>query len=346
MAMDRAGGGSGTGASGPSSIQLVGQPSYTQSGSQLTLNVPEILNASTSTDTGTLRVELWLTAAPYAGGNISGDRVAIHQLSGNTNGALGPSQYFDPFSVTVPLTNLPGPGSYYASLLVTEYNSTTCSSSDHFCIDTYGGMANQFVVANSTGTGGSSNVVLSGSYSYSANFETNTLQFSVSQISNTSTTYTTNPLRLEWWVTASPYAGVSQPGNRIATWQIQGPTNGQLSPGQWFQGLTGTTPLTNLPAGGTYYITMVVSEYTQSCGSSDGYCVDTYGNFQKEMTVPAASTATGGGTPSGGTSSGGDGSSGSAGSGGGGSMDLASLILLALLVALQRSTCARGHRRV
>ena len=330
------GGGSGPVASGSGGIELLAQSSYATSGDQVTLNVGEIDNTS-SASTGTLRVELWLTSTPYSGGGITGYRVALYQLQGSSNGVLGPNQYFNPFSVTLNLTNMPGPGTYYAALLVTEYEPTSCSAVDGFCIVAYASTTNPFVISNNSGSVGSGNVVLTGPYSFSMDYANDTLQFDVSQIADTSATYVTNSLRLEWWLTASPYTGVSEPGYRIATWQITGSSNGELGPGQSFLDVTGNAALGNLPPTGTYYATMIVSEYTESCGSSDGYCTDTYGNFPNQVTIAAQlppAPPQSGGTGSGGGSS-----------GGGGSLDWLTLALLGVM-AMLKSTRERLHRRL
>lgn len=310
------GGNSGPVASGSGGIEFVGQSSYATSGNQVTLDVAEIENTS-SASSGTLRVEFWLTSTPYSGGGITGYRVAQDQLP-NT---LGANSYFNPFSVTLNLTDMPGPGTYYAAILLTEYEPASCSASDGFCIVAYESASNPFVISNNTGSAGSGNIVLTGPYSFSMDYTNDTLQFDVSQITDTSSTYTTNSLRIEWWLTASPYTGVSEPGYRIATWQITGSSNGQLGPEQSFQNVTGNAPLGNLPPAGTYYVTMVVSEYTESCGSSDGYCQDTYGSFPNQVTIAAQ-------TPPPTPQDGGTGDSGASSSGGGGSLDWLTLILL------------------
>jgi hypothetical protein len=132
-----------------SPVQLVGSYSYSVNtgAGTVTLDVNEIENTSSTSGTGTLRLELWLTTAPYEGGTINGVRVALYQLQGSSNGTLGPNENFPNVSATVPLTNLPAAGSYYATLLVTEYTES-CGTSDGYCIDTYGNFSNQFVVTD------------------------------------------------------------------------------------------------------------------------------------------------------------------------------------------------------
>ena len=110
------------------------------------LHVDQIQNSSSTNTTGTLRLELWATAAPYSGGSISGYRIAMYQITGSSNGSLGPNQYFSNINATVPILEVPPDGTYYPTLILTEYNPGDCTSSDHFCIDTYGGFDTLLVI--------------------------------------------------------------------------------------------------------------------------------------------------------------------------------------------------------
>lgn len=133
-------------------VWLVGSYSYLTSGlNTVTLNVGEIYHSSTNT-TGTLRLELWLTLLPYSLSTSSGWRVATFQISipASPSGTLGSYQSFINITTTQPLVNLPAPGSYNATLLVTEYNPPTCGSVDGFCTDTYGGFTGQFFIPDVT----------------------------------------------------------------------------------------------------------------------------------------------------------------------------------------------------
>jgi hypothetical protein len=278
------GGGGGGGAS--SGVSIVGTYSYTPDAAAGTvqLNVAELLNSSTTNTTGTLRLELWLTTTPYTGGAINGYRVAMYQLTGSSNGQLGPDQYFSNVSAAVPLAGLPGAGTYDVTLLVTEY-STSCTATDHFCVDTYGNFSNGFTVAGGGNSGGDSYISLIGTYSYSTDSGLSTAQVSVAEILNSSATYKTGSLRLELWLTATPYAGGSITGYRIATYQLTGSTEGALGPNQEFTNISASVPLSGLPGPGTYDVTLIVSEYTNNCGTSDGFCIDTYGNFPNQFDI-------------------------------------------------------------
>ena len=88
---------------------------------------------------GTIRLELWLTALPWnPGGANSGWEIATYQVSGSSNGTLGPNQYFANIAQTVPLVNRPPPGAYYVTLAAAEYSGTSPSVDNGYVIDTPG----------------------------------------------------------------------------------------------------------------------------------------------------------------------------------------------------------------
>jgi hypothetical protein len=329
-------GGSSTGTT-TSSVSIVGSFSYTAdiAAGTAQLDVAEILNSSQTYTTGTLRLELWLTLGTYAGGPINGYRIATYQLTGSSNGQLGPNQYFSSISETVPLTNVPGAGTYNVTLVVTEYSSS-CTATDHYCIDTYGAFPTNLTIAGGGNAGGNSNISIVGNYSYSTDSSLSTAQLTVAEILNSSPTYKTGTLRLELWLTTSAYAGGSITGNRIAMYQLNGTTNGSLGPNQEFNNISASVPLTNLPSAGSYYATLIVSEYTKNCGTSDGYCIDTYGNFSNPFIISAPSTT----VPTVAAASGGS------GGGGGGSIDgFECLVLASLAISTRLIRCARNSQR-
>ena len=116
----------------------------------MTLNVSEIYHSASSGTTGTLRLEVWLTKAPFAW--QSGWRVFTDQIAGSSNGTLGPNQSFFNIVNTQPIVNLPGPGSYYSTLILSQFDSNinTCSASDHFCSVAIGGFTGNFFIPDIT----------------------------------------------------------------------------------------------------------------------------------------------------------------------------------------------------
>jgi hypothetical protein len=98
----------------------------------VTLSADEIENIGT-TASGTLRLELWFTTTPWdpAGPN-TGYEVAVDRLTGSSNGTLGPGQYFQNVSATVPLKQLPPPGTYYVTLVTADYTGVNLGVDDGY----------------------------------------------------------------------------------------------------------------------------------------------------------------------------------------------------------------------
>lgn len=144
--------------SNTSGVWLNGNYRYQAQGlSSVTLGADQILNSSNRT-TGTLRLELWLTKAVVpAELNVSGWQVATYQIAGPSNGRLAPSQYFHNVSATVLLNNLPPPGMYFASLIVSEFGS--CTSNDGFCAVALGNFSDQFFIPDTTAPSAPSGLV-------------------------------------------------------------------------------------------------------------------------------------------------------------------------------------------
>jgi len=135
-----------------SSVELVGNDAYDIdfTTNTITLTVAEVLNNSSTYTTGTLRLEIWATTYDYAGGDITGNKIATFSLPGS--GALTPDTSFDDLSGSAPLVDLPPPGTYFVSILVAEYAPSACVSTDGFCVDTYASFENPLVVPGSSGS--------------------------------------------------------------------------------------------------------------------------------------------------------------------------------------------------
>jgi hypothetical protein len=169
------GSGGGTGGSGASSgtygnAQLSGPGQVSAidwTGNTVDIHVATVANTTTNATTGTLDVELWFTSSPYAGGSVSGYKVASFRLPAScTTGQsqLGPGQSCTNIdSGTIAVTPPPA-GTYYAVLSLGEYNSQACSTNGGFCLDNAAQLQNQETVpsvttsppAGSGGSGGSS----------------------------------------------------------------------------------------------------------------------------------------------------------------------------------------------
>ena len=131
----------------------------------------------------------------------------------------------------------------------------------------------------------SGDIVLGGAVYASFDLENDTVQLNVPAIENTSTT-ATGPLRYEVWLTTTPWNSAgSNTGYEVANGQIQiaGDPNGILEPDSTFLATVATLPYNNPPPA-TYYVTLVIAEYTgTSPGVDDGYvqlASDTFSNFE------------------------------------------------------------------
>ncbi|AEJ00202.1 hypothetical protein Nit79A3_0308 [Nitrosomonas sp. Is79A3] len=115
-----------------------------------------------------------------------------------------------------------------------------------------------------------------GSWSYSVTPSANTVNLSVSNIQNNSYFDSTGTIKLELWLTTSPWNDyAANIGYEIAVDQLTGPTNGTLGPNQFFSNINNTVSYLNHPPAGAYYVTLAVTEYTGNNLSSDnGYVLD------------------------------------------------------------------------
>lgn len=328
-------------ASAGNAIQISGSVNYTYDflNSSGTLSVARVTNTSSTITSGSLRLELWATTTPYSGGGISGYRVSTYRLQGTSAetaaGNLPPGGYFYDIYANVAIESRPPAGSYYAYLIVSEYSSS-CTSSDNFCIANYIPMSPQLVVPGSggpnptpgPGTPSGASISLGSPYSNNYDFGANTMRFNVASISNGSTTRTTGTLRLEFWATQTAYAGGGISGYRVAIAPLNALGNsGTLQPGYSFTNVVSTVPMSNVPPGGTYYATLILSEYNLSCGTSDGYCIVDYGSYGDPFVVPQANNGGGGSSTDDDTES-----------SGGGAPSPWLLVPLALLVLSRRDT--------
>ena len=100
---------------------------------------------------------------------------------------------------------------------------------------------------------------------------------SIEKIVNTSSTATSGSLRIELWATQSAYSGGSLSGYRTAsirTSRVSGLSD-QLAPNSSFSNITLDLPYT-APASGYSNYTLVLGEYSSTCGSDDHFCVAAY----------------------------------------------------------------------
>ena len=110
-----------------------------------------------------------------------------------------------------------------------------------------------------------------------ASISGDSVTITIQLISNSSSTYTSGSLRIELWATSTPYSGGSITGTRTAlirTFRITGLTD-TIEPNYTFSNITINTSYTTPPSSNTNF-TLILTEYSESCSASDGFCIIAY----------------------------------------------------------------------
>ncbi len=155
------------------------------------------------------------------------------------------------------------------------------------------------ILSGATSSAFASNVQFVGSVGYSSDYKTFAILV-IDNVKNLSPTGVSANLRAELWATATPFSGSFSSAYRMAAYGIAplaaGASTGRIS------ATTGFTP----PPGGTWYVAMVLTEYTGGA-ANDGYALRQYLNFPgtiwfagSDATPPTVSIA----SPTGGSVSG------------------------------------------
>jgi subtilisin-like proprotein convertase family protein len=123
-----------------SNIVFVGTYSYSINAALGTvqLSATELDNIGTS-NSGTIRLELWLTTAPWdPNGLNTGYEIANFQPGGTSSGQLGAGQSFSNISHTGPLLGRPPPGTYFVTLAAAEYTGASPAIDNGYVVDSSG----------------------------------------------------------------------------------------------------------------------------------------------------------------------------------------------------------------
>jgi len=126
---------------------------------------------------------------------------------------------------------------------------------------------------------------LVGEVSYNIDYGTGQATLRAETIANRSTTRTTGSLKLELWATVNPYSGGTINGTQMAAFRLPG--NGQLSPNTSFTGVSLSGAVNAEPPPGSYYVTMILSEFASTCANFDQYCIVHHRNFSSPFYVAA-----------------------------------------------------------
>ena len=120
-------------------LVMDGAFSYQRNGSSVTLSLDAINNESFSRTTGTLRLELWATTSrPARGDSFNGYRLAVSSVFS----PLLPRTFYSNIVRTAAFQEPPA-GTYWMVLVLTEFNSQTCSVNDQYCLTDSGVFSNQ-----------------------------------------------------------------------------------------------------------------------------------------------------------------------------------------------------------
>jgi len=140
--------------------------------------------------------------------------------------------------------------------------------------------------SSGTAQSGASNIWLYGADTYQTDGLTSAT-VDINEIYNSSAT-TTGSLRLDFWVSPTPfYPGVGV-GYRAGSYLL-GPGNGTLGPEAAQFSISANIPLVDLPPPGKYFATLVVDQNYSNpadCASSDHFCEATYYAFANPVVVP------------------------------------------------------------
>jgi sugar lactone lactonase YvrE len=147
---------------------------------------------------------------------------------------------------------------------------------------------------------------IGGNYEISPSANGTTAAVQVAGIRNTTANATSGSLGFELWYSSTPYSGGTIDGYKVAAsyLPIGNCTSSQLGPGQSCTAIAVTDTLT-LPPAGTYYPVLLLVEFSSTCVTNGGYCIDDF--------VDLTNLVTGGPTIAvGGVDDGGSGSTGNA----------------------------------
>ncbi len=210
---------------------------FTNDMSSLTLRANMITNPSKENATGSLKLQLWATSSPYAGGAIRGHLIATTQkIEG-----LGPGQYYENLKRTVPYDPPPSAGNYYLTFALMEYSSGAYRIVSHVNMSSQKQLAPRALFQ------------MSGPWKWQTSIEGGTVELSVAKISHTRRGKT-GTLKLSLWLTDEPYRG-----GRLVGYEIAQARKDPLAPGYQYNNVKNVAKFVPPPSG-SYYPTLVLSE--------------------------------------------------------------------------------------
>lgn len=203
----------------------------------LAISTGMIDNSAGKASTGTLQVKLWATSSLYQGGTISGHLLASYKLE-----PLKAGQFYRDVRKVVPYTPPSVKGTYFITLTLSEY-----TGSGYVIVD-YRNMKNTATL------GPLKSFTISGPWRWQTNYASGTLAIEVAKISHRRTGHT-GTLKVSVWATDTPYRGGNLQGHQIGF-----VTKAALESGYSYSNLK-TTVTFSPPPDGTYFISLVLSEF-------------------------------------------------------------------------------------
>ncbi len=131
------------------------------------------------------------------------------------------------------------------------------------------------------------NIDLQGSTSYQ--ISGNEVAFTIDRVANITSGYTSGTIKFELWAFDQPYSGSLRNGYKLAEFDSREFSDGQLSPGESFTNISSRGPLLNEPPNGDYFITIVVTEFTND-PNNGGYSAADFSNFNDPVSFGSSGT--------------------------------------------------------
>jgi hypothetical protein len=223
------------------SLSFVGNGYYSVVGNTVVLQADKLQNNELFGISGTIRLELWAFSSPYPGTTL-GYKMASYVL-GQLNGGY---YFFNINSGSIPFS-LPPPGTWDFSLQAREYVGT---GSDGYATRDYINFNSPVRVAGGAYFG---DIQIVGQTSWQV--VGSTVNMYVERVSNICDLGVSGSLRLDLWATASPYVGGTITGYRFGSVSLN-----PLTGGYDYNNINQTVGYSQ-PPGGSYYVTLTLSEY-------------------------------------------------------------------------------------
>lgn len=245
--------------------------------STVVITAGRVENRTAGGTSGTVRLELWAFASPYAGAALtSGHRLAVYSLGqiagggARTNINSGAIPFF-----------APPQGTWRVSLVVTEFASGT-STNDGYVQRDYENFASPWT---SGALSGNSSLQFGGRVTYTPTGGNTGVILQVDVLRSLSPSGTSGSLRFELWATSSVYTGGAISGHKLAQYPMS-----PLAAGTTRNGINSGTIAFTVPPTGTWRVALLLTEYSTGTSANDGYALRDYTTFPDPMVIAGGPT--------------------------------------------------------